>query len=311
MSTNGNVDHLLKIKHDIAVSHGPEFQARITKAWAEIIDELGKFSERVSVKGSEYIPTVKFSELSSLSQEMLEEIRRIGTVVIQDVVDDKDARGWQVSLKDFVKANPDVSGFPADDKQFFELYWTKPQVEARSHPNVLAASAWLNNLYQISAHSSIEGVDLSTPLTYADRFRMRHPGGGWTFFSPHIDGGAIERWQDPAFRSCFDDILSGDWKKHDPYALSGRLEARSSLYGRANQATVFRTFQGWLAMSETAPTEGTLKVFPDLLLSNAYIILRPFFRPLVPVDSSDILDAKNWEYGDSILILLLFRLLSK
>lgn len=98
----------------------------------------------------------------------------------------------------------------------------------------------------------MEGVDLSTPLTYADRFRIRHPGGGWASFPPHVDGvrsslcvsgyyaelgtgGSIERWQDSAFRSCFNDILSGNWRKHDPYALNGRLDARSSLYHRANQ----------------------------------------------------------------------------
>lgn len=49
--------------------------------------------------------------------------------------------------------------------------------------------------------------------------------------------------------------------------------------------------------SKTGPQQGTLKVFPDVLLSNAYIILRPFFRPLVPAESKDILDAKNWEFG--------------
>jgi len=144
-----------------------------------------------------------------------------------------------------------------------------------------------------------EGVDLSTPLTYADRFRIRHPGVQWDTHPPHIDGGAIERWEDPAFRKCFEDILSGEWRKHDPYALEGRLSARSSLYGRVGQATVFRTFQGWLAMSETEPHQGTLKVFPDVLLSNAYIILRPFFRPLVSVESKEILDVNNWEYAIS------------
>jgi hypothetical protein len=67
------------------------------------------------------------------------------------------------------------------------------------------------------------------------------------------------------------------------------------------QSTVFRTFQGWLAMSETAPTQGTLKVFPDVLLSNAYIIMRPFFRPVVSSDSQDFLDPRNWEYGEAML----------
>ena len=33
-------------------------------------------------------------------------------------------------------------------------------------------------------------------------------------------------------------------------------------------------------MSDTGPNQGTLKVFPSLLLGSAYILLRPFFRPL-------------------------------
>lgn len=58
----------------------------------------------------QYIPQVNFSELSSLSPGRLDEIRRIGTVVIKDVVDDKEARAWQEFLKEFIKANPDVPG---------------------------------------------------------------------------------------------------------------------------------------------------------------------------------------------------------
>ena len=65
--------------------------------------------------------------------------------------------------------------------------WTKPQVQARSHPNVLAATVWLNNLYHTASGETIEGVDLSTPLTYADRFRIRLPGTKWYMFPPHVD----------------------------------------------------------------------------------------------------------------------------
>lgn len=46
---------------------------------------------------------------------------------------------------------------------------------------------WLNNLYGKKGQD-IEGVDLSTPLSYADRFRIRHPGGQWNAHPPHIDG---------------------------------------------------------------------------------------------------------------------------
>ncbi len=66
--------------------------------------------------------------------------------------------------------------------------WTKSQVRARSHPNLLTATVWLNNLYHTKSGEKIEGVDLSTPLTYADRFRIRLPGTKWHFLRPHVDG---------------------------------------------------------------------------------------------------------------------------
>jgi hypothetical protein len=138
---------------------------------------------------------------------------------------------------------------------------------------------WLNNLYhaQVSETgnnekneqlaNTMKGVDLNTPLTYADRYRIRKPGIQWDFHPPHVDGasslqsinfppliheilvgGTMERWEDPFFRKCFETILNGNWRDHDPFALEGRLNARNSLYGRPNQSSIFRTFQGWLAM---------------------------------------------------------------
>ena len=80
------------------------------------------------------------------------------------------------------------------------ISWTKPQVQARSHPNLLAATVWLNNLYHAQvvktsekneqSANTMNGVDLYTPLTYVDRFRIRKPGSHWNFdFNPpHIDG---------------------------------------------------------------------------------------------------------------------------
>ncbi|KAJ7579712.1 hypothetical protein C8J56DRAFT_281850 [Mycena floridula] len=291
--------HFLEIKKEIAASY-PDFQERATRAWGEILVELTLVTDAIKKAGQEYIPQVKFSELDKLSSEEIARIKRTGTVVIKDIVDDEQARAWKDSLAAFVKANPGVDGFPVDDKQFFQLYWTQAQVQARAHPNMLKASTWLNNLYhERPGTATVEGVDLNVPLSYADRFRMRHPGVAWEFHPPHIDGGSIERWEDRSFRTCFHDILSGDWRKHDAYDITGRINARASLYKRPGQATVFRTFQGWLAVSPTGPSQGTLKVFPDVLLSNSYLILRPFFKPLVPTSSVEAMDPKNWEFDIS------------
>ncbi|KAJ7503546.1 hypothetical protein B0H11DRAFT_2170795 [Mycena galericulata] len=288
-----------ELKRTIAVAN-PNFKQDITKAWNEVLAELDKVTKVIAKEGSTYIPQVSFAELDTLTPVQIAEIKRKGTVVVKDVVDDEQARAWKTTLEEFIKANPQAEGIPEEDKQFFHLYWTKAQIQARAHPNMLAVSTWLNNLYHATSDGhNLDGVDLATPLSYADRFRIRHPGVKWAAHPPHVDGGGIERWEDENFRECFADILSGAWMKHDPYALEPRLEARTSLYRRPNQSSVFRTFQGWLALSKTGPQQGTLKVFPDVLLSNAYIILRPFFRPLVSLDSKDILESKNWEFDIS------------
>jgi len=290
-------ERLVDLKRQI-VEATPDYEKRLTECWKDILQELDKCTTEIAQAGPDYIPQVKYEDLATLSPEQIGIIRRKGTVVITDVVDDSEALGWKAALEDFVKANPHVQGFPEEDKQFFMLYWTRSQVQARAHPNVLKASAWLNNLYK-KPGKQLEGVDLDVPLVYADRFRIRHPGPGWDRHPPHIDGGSIERWEDESFRKCFADILSGNWRAHDPYELEGRLDARTSLYGRPGQSTVFRTFQGWLAMSQTAPTQGTLRVFPDVVLSNAYGMLRPFFFPTVPLDSEDILKPENWVFDIS------------
>ncbi|KAH8110499.1 DUF1479-domain-containing protein [Phellopilus nigrolimitatus] len=280
---------------------------RLQNAWNDLLAQLKSSVEETKKEGSNIIPQVEFSELQNLSPDKFKDIKRRGAVLVKNVVDSGQATAWRDELTAFVKTNP-VEGFPEDDKQFFQLYWTRPQVQARAHPNVLSLIGWLNNLYhigtppksdQVTSVDLLKSVELSTPLVYADRFRIRHPGVQWNTHPPHIDGGGIERWEDANFRSCYNDILNGEWEKHDPYDLAGRLNAKISLYGRPGQASVFRTFQGWISLSETAPTQGTLKVFPDLTLSNAYLILRPFFHLKKKLVSDDPLDQQNWEFDIS------------
>lgn len=53
---------------------------------------------------------------------------------------------------------------------------------------MLKAQSWLNNLYHLKSGQALQGVDLATPLSYADRFRIRRPGITWDVHPPHIDG---------------------------------------------------------------------------------------------------------------------------
>jgi hypothetical protein len=289
-------DSLIQLKQDIALTY-PNFQQNAEKAWSEIIAELASVTADIAAQGPAYLPVIGYESLSTLSASKLAELKRKGSFVVRGVVPESEALGWKAGLDEFVSINSHVEGTPENNPQYFQIFYTKPQVLARSHPNVLATQTWCNRLY--SAETTSPDVHLETPLTYADRFRIRQPGFAWGAHPPHMDGGSIERWRDPVFRSCFEKVLRGDWRSHDAYSLKGRLGAQTSGQGLPNQASIFRTFQGWLALSNTSPNEGTLQVFPDILLSTAYIMLRPFFSPTVDPSDPSALEARSWKFGKS------------
>jgi hypothetical protein len=48
--------HLLKIKQEVAACY-PDFQARVTKAWGEIIEELANVTDAIAKEGPEVCPS--------------------------------------------------------------------------------------------------------------------------------------------------------------------------------------------------------------------------------------------------------------
>jgi hypothetical protein len=116
-------------------------------------------------------------------------------------------------------------------------------------------------------------------LNYADRLRIRHPGDAKFALGPHVDGGGLERWEDPTYRKVYHQIITGNWEQFDSFDASYRAEANMEMYSTVGGCSVFRSWQGWLSLSETGPNEGTLKVFPFLKEATAYWYLRPFVRP--------------------------------
>lgn len=140
-------------------------------------------------------------------------------------------------------------------------------------------------------------ISLSNPLTYADRLRIRQPGDATFALGPHIDGGSVERWEKEGYGrgGVYDKILEGEWEKFDPFDAASRVDVVSNLYEGLGACSMLRLWQGWLSMSECDPEEGTLLVNPLIKLSTAYLLLRPFFRPIKSSQDPAFLDASNWE----------------
>ncbi|KAK7036527.1 hypothetical protein VNI00_011724 [Paramarasmius palmivorus] len=265
----------------------------MSQSWKEILGELEVKTEEIASLGPEAVPRVSYEEIrTGLSNEKLARVKDAGVVVVTGAVPREEALAWKKSIRDYAAANKErVRGFPADNIQVYEFYNTFAQTKARTHPAVLDTQRYLLSLWHKSDPNS--EVDLSTPISYFDRLRIRLPGDTVFTLGPHCDGGSIERWEDPTFRSCFKHIFEGTWRSHDSFDVTPRLYAKQDLYNGASQCSIFRPWQGWLSISSTGPGEGTLRVFPALKLSTAYTILRPFFRP--KDSSSSSLRVEDWE----------------
>ncbi|KAI5842372.1 DUF1479 domain protein [Tricharina praecox] len=247
----------------------------IQDSWRRLLPVLDREIDEIRAKGPSIIPSIDFSALSSpLPAATLAEIKARGSVIIRNVLPPSLALFLKSSSQEYIRSNASsVRAFPAASPAVYELYWSPAQVAARSHPNILRTQSFLQSLWHSSPSTPIS---TQHPLTYADRLRIRLPGDSGFALGPHVDGGSLERWEDPVYRANYSRILSGQWESHDAYDATHRVRANMDMYNGAGAASMFRMWQGWLSLSNTAPGEGTLRLFPALKEATAYWMLRPF-----------------------------------
>ena len=156
-------------------------------------------------------------------------------------------------------------------------------MKARQDERMIVVQKALLNLWKLNPDNAGQ-VNLSQPLMYVDRLRIRQPGDAEFTLPLHVDGGGIERWRDSTYRQVYRHIFQENWKNYDPFEADYRAEAVMNESDYANGCSFFRAFQGWLSMSKSGPGWGTLRVLPLLKEVTAYWILRPF-SPDVPLDA--------------------------
>ncbi|CAH0035518.1 unnamed protein product [Clonostachys rhizophaga] len=250
----------------------------ILDSWLRLLKHLDEETiPSVNELSHSIIPEVDFSSIVQNGGQLPEKpkalLKDCGTIVIRGLVSERQALGWKQSVREYVKKNPSTKGFPANDRQVYEIYWSKAQLEARAHQNMLLAQTALNLVWDKQEHDK---VVLSEAVAYCDRLRMRMPGDKSFNLGPHLDGGSLERWEDREYRKCYTEILEGHWEDHNAFNVSPRLNATVDMYNGPGGCSAFRSYQGWLSLSNCAPTNGSLRVFPDLKASTAYTLLRPF-----------------------------------
>jgi Gig2-like len=259
-------------------------RAELTRAFAEVRDHIAKAAETIhadSAAGRPVVPEVDFRDIAAgkVSEATNAAIRRTGCAVVRGVYSEAMANGWFAELSDYLDTNryeerevekrsldKYFSALKAGRPQVFNVYWSKPQVNARQGESLAATRAFLDRLWKY------EGVfDPDLQVTYADRVRRRQPGDKTLGLSPHMDAGTVERWIDPGYQSVYRNVFAGDWRGYDPFDGTHRLETRE--IPSPAVASVFRTYQGWTALTRQGPKDGTLRLVP-VAEGISYVLLR-------------------------------------
>ena len=244
----------------------------LAAAFAAIDDAV-----RREIDAAPQVPRVAWQDISAgtAPRDLPDLIRRRGCVVVRGVFDAAQAVDWDAEIAAYLAANDADARtrarrpgrWDAGPPQIYSIYWSRPQVLARQSPRLAAVRAWLNRLWR---HG--DAFDPNRECTYADRIRRRTPGDATLALGPHIDGGTAGRWLDPAQRHPYRAVFAGDPAGFDPFDAAGRAVPGGP---DANACAMFRTWQGWTALSAQGPGDGTLQVLP-VARAIAWVLLRPF-----------------------------------
>jgi hypothetical protein len=223
-------------------------------------------------------PVVEFADVvdGRVDASAIDAVRRRGCVVLKHTFDRSLAERWDGQIGGYLADNrfderfeakyPDAA---AGGSRIWGIYWSPAQVSARQHPNMESARRFLNSFWQ---HES-DGRTWFDPLRdigYPDRLRRRAPGVPARGLPPHSDAVSSGGWRVAENQLVFRHVLAGDFDRYDPWDAAHRTTGEPQ---SAAPSTVFRTFQGWTALSEMHPSDGVLHAVP-IPTAAAYMLLK-------------------------------------
>ena len=256
----------------------------LKRAFGEVRDHIRRATDAIradAAAGRMVVPEVAYSDVAAgrVGEDMRAAIRRTGCAVVRGVFPASVASAWFDEVGEYLDVNhyeereiekrsldKYFSALKSGKPQIFNVYWSKPQVMARQDRKLAETRAFLNRLWR---HEGI--FDPDRECAYADRVRRRQPGDKTLGLSPHMDAGTIERWIDPGYQQVYERVFAGDWRGYDPFDGTNRLKTHE--IPSPAVCSMFRTYQGWTALTRQGPKDGTLRLIP-IAEGISYVLLR-------------------------------------
>lgn len=248
----------------------------------------------LKAQGKSVWPQIAYSDIAQgkISEAQRALIKQRGCAVIKGHFPREQALGWDRSMLDYLDQNhfDEVYKGPGDSffgtleasrPEIYPIYWSQAQMQARQSEEMAAVQSFLNRLWRFESEGQ-QWFDPDVSVIYPDRIRRRPPGTTSKGLGAHTDSGALERWLLPAYQRVFASVFSGKFEEYDPWNAAHRTEVEEYTVDNTTKCSVFRTFQGWTALSDMIPGQGLLHVVP-IPEAMAYILLRPLLDD-VPED---------------------------
>lgn len=245
-------------------------------------------------KGESVWPVIPFEDVKNgkITAAQREAVKRRGCAVIKGHYPREQTLAWDNSMLDYLDLNQfdEVYKGPGDNffgtltasrPEIFPIYWSQAQMQARQSEEMAQVQSFLNRLWTFESNGK-QWFNPDVSVIYPDRIRRRPPGTTSKGLGAHTDSGALERWLLPAYQQVFARVFDGNVDQYDPWNAAHRTEVEEYTVDNTTKCSVFRTFQGWTALSDMIPNQGLLHVVP-IPEAMAYILLRPLLDD-VPED---------------------------
>lgn len=280
LSTDNMAQQIRDFKRSLKTQM-PDYLSRFEQVTEAMKQEVTRIKQEEAAGSA--IPQFDFADIAEtgFSEAQRQQVHRAGCCIIRNTLPANEVSQHNESLSRYIVDNgyydhtPTVednyfSQLKSDKPQIFGIYWSPAQIWARQHPNMATARKHLNHLWTWQENGqTFFNPDLE--VSYADRVRRREPGDATLGLSPHVDSGSIERWIEPHYREVYHDVFMGDWRHYHAFHGANRIEVEE--YPSPAVCSVFRTFQGWVALTTQGKGDGTLQMVPSTL-AMPYMLLR-------------------------------------
>ena len=313
-----NIEQLIKEEKKILRSKSKNYRENFSKIENFIEKEIVQI-ENSKKSAENIIPEINFKDLSDNLYEFKNELKKRGCVIVRDVFDDTLMHQMNKDLESYIEENnyyedqkkkADIDKYFSDlqsgKPQIFGLYWSKTQVNIRQSKELDVVKKWLNKLW-INEHDGETIFDPNHELVYADRVRRREPGDKTLGLSPHCDAGSVERWVDKGYQGVYENIFADNFTDYDPFNAAYRNTTQEIESPAVSH--IFRTFQGWVALTEQGPGDGTLQLIP-IAKSMAFILTRALMDDVSENDLCGSKPARALSVNSTYHALLLRGLVS-